>query len=78
VSPFPDWLTQLAYLTKEQDSSSRATSRASIINYYRLLKMQVGYDCPYSDDDKINTDYVIKYPGKNHYDDAKNKRDNAP
>ena len=53
-------------------------SLASIINNYRLLKMQVGYNCPYSDDDKINTDYVIEYPGKNHYDDAKNKRDNSP
>ena len=40
--------------------------------------MQVGYNCPYSDDDEINTDYVIKYPGKNHYDDAKNERDNSP
>jgi hypothetical protein len=68
----------MSIISRQEDSSTRATSLASIINDYRLLKMQVGYNCPYSDNDKINTDYVIKYPGKNHYDDAKNKRYNSP
>jgi hypothetical protein len=49
----------------------------SIINDYRILK-HIGCNCPYSDDDKIDTDYVIQYPGKHHYDDAKNKRDDSP
>jgi hypothetical protein len=40
--------------------------------------MHVGYNCPYPDDDEINTDYIIKYPGENHNDDAKNKRYNPP
>ena len=44
---------------------------ASIINVCMLLKMQVGYNSPYSDDDEINTHYIIKYPRKNHHEDAK-------
>lgn len=51
---------------------------ASIINDCNHLKMQVGYNCPYSDDDKINADYIVKYFRKNHYDDATNKSDNSP
>ena len=26
----------------------------------------------------VVTNYVIKYPGENHHDNAKNKRDNSP
>jgi hypothetical protein len=40
--------------------------------------MQAGNNCPYSNNDEINADYVIKYPGENHYDDAKNKCNNSP
>ena len=69
----------MGIISRQEDRSTRATSLAAgIISDYRLLRMQVRYNCPYSDDDKINTDYVIKYLGKNHYYDAKNKRDNAP
>jgi hypothetical protein len=42
------------------------------------LWMQESDNCPYSNNDKINTDNVIKYPGKYHYDDTKNERDNSP
>jgi hypothetical protein len=56
----------------------RATSLAGIIDDYRLLAVQAADNRPNSDDDKIDAYYVIKYPGENHYDDAKNKSNNSP
>ena len=58
--------------------SNRAASLAGIIHDYRLLAVQAADNRPNSDDDKIDAYYVIEYPGENHYDDAKNKRDNSP
>lgn len=68
----------MSILARQWGGSNRAASLAGIIHDYRLLAVQAADNRPYSDDDKIDTDYVIEYPGENHYDDAKNKRDNSP